>query len=302
MTTAGDDPGQATLDGMPRRLFAATPSRLATWVDCPRRYRFTYLDPRPKGPPWAHSSLGAAAHNALRDWWSAPLVERTRDAAARLVRDRWLADGFRDEAQSRRWRETAASWVTEYVAGLDATDEPVGVERTVATTHGGLALSGRVDRIDLRPSDDGGDELVVVDYKTGRSATTIEDARSSAALAIYVACARRTLRRRSRRVELHHLPTGTVSAYEHSEESLQRHLARADDIGAEASAAHTQWRTQLAEQAPAAAAGEADALEAIDAVFPPRPSPRCAWCDFRSACPEGTAVSDGLEPWAALAE
>lgn len=300
VTSAVDDGGQTTLDGMPQRLFSATPSRLATWVDCPRRYRFTYLDPRPKGPPWAHNSIGVAAHNALRDWWSAPLVERTPDVAARLVRDRWLTDGFRDEEQSLRWRETAASWVEDYTAGVDATEEPIGVERTVSTVHGGLALSGRVDRIDLRPSEDGGEELVIVDYKTGRSATTVEDARSSQALAVYVAGARRTLHRRCRRVELHHLPTGTVDAYEHSEESLQRHLLRADDIGAEAAAAHVQWRDRLSDLAPAASAGEVGAVDAIDEVFPPRPVPGCAWCDFRAVCPEGAAVSERLQPWAAL--
>ena len=38
-----------------------------TFLDCPRRYRFQYLDrPTPaKGPPWAHNSLGASVHSAL---------------------------------------------------------------------------------------------------------------------------------------------------------------------------------------------------------------------------------------------
>ena len=64
-------PEQLGLAGMPRRLFACTPSRLTSWVDCPRRYRLTYLDrPRPPaGPPWAHNSYGAGLHNALAGWW-----------------------------------------------------------------------------------------------------------------------------------------------------------------------------------------------------------------------------------------
>ncbi|MDA8323370.1 MAG: PD-(D/E)XK nuclease family protein, partial [Actinomycetota bacterium] len=47
---------------MPARLYSCTPTRLRTWLDCPRRYRMTYLDrPAPrKGPPWAHNSLGAS--------------------------------------------------------------------------------------------------------------------------------------------------------------------------------------------------------------------------------------------------
>ena len=34
----------------------------------------TYLDrpPPPKGPPWAHNSLGASVHNALAGWWRLP--------------------------------------------------------------------------------------------------------------------------------------------------------------------------------------------------------------------------------------
>src|SRR3712207_7167102 len=61
-------------------------------------------------------------------------------------------------------------------------------------------------------SDQRGDELVVVDYKTGRSVSTDDEARGSPALAAYVLGVRRTLRRPCRRVELHHLPSGTVAA------------------------------------------------------------------------------------------
>ena len=301
MTEPGaSDGGEPTPDGGPRRLFSATPTRLTTWVDCPWRYRFTYLDRRPKGAPWAHSSVGAAAHNALRDWWSEPLQRRTPAAAADLVRADWLADGFRDEHQSQQWQARTAAAVQAYAAGLDPADEPVGVERTVADKTDRLALSGRVDRIDLRPSADGGTELVVVDYKTGRRPSTVDDARSSLALAVYVAAARRTLRQRCRRVELHHLPSGEVAAYEHSEQSLARHLARADDIGGEAARAGQQWRDSLADRADDAAAGDADAIDAVDAVFPARPASSCAWCDFRAACPEGEQASDALQPWAGL--
>ena len=65
------DGEQPVLAGMPRRLYPCTPTRLNTWLDCPRRYRMTYLDrPAPaKGPPWAHNSFGASVHNALAGWW-----------------------------------------------------------------------------------------------------------------------------------------------------------------------------------------------------------------------------------------
>src|ERR1700754_4717087 len=190
---------------MPRRLYACTPSRLNSWLDCPRRYRMTYLDrPAPqKGPPWAHNSLGASVHNALAAWWRLPRHERTAEMAGTLLLRGWLTEGFRDAEQSRRWREVAREMVERYVADLDPDEEPLGVERTVATRTDRIAMSGRIDRLDAR-----GAELVVVDYKTGRHVLTADDARGSLALAIYAVASSRVLRRPCHRVELHHLPSG----------------------------------------------------------------------------------------------
>src|SRR5690606_17886069 len=150
---------QLGLEGMPRRLLRATPTRLTTWLDCPRRYRFSYLDrPMPaKGPPWAHNSLGAAVHTAIASWWRLPAPRRTPEAAGDLLERGWLRDGFRDEEQSERWRARARAMVEDYVAALDPTEEPVGVERVVALRTSVLALSGRADRIDQRVPPSGWD-------------------------------------------------------------------------------------------------------------------------------------------------
>src|SRR5690349_15018235 len=128
---------------MPRRLYMCTPSRLNSWIDCPRRYRMTYLDrPQPaKGAPWAHNSMGAAVHNALAGWWRLPVHERTVGAAGTLLTRGWLTEGFRDTAQSDEWRERAKRMVEDYTAGLDPELEPAGVERTVATKTAVIAVS-----------------------------------------------------------------------------------------------------------------------------------------------------------------
>jgi RecB family exonuclease len=279
---------------MPQPLFACTPSRLAAF-DCPRRYRFTYLDkPKPpSGPPWAHNTLGAAVHTALARWWSLPRAKRTPDEGERLTDRAWSHDGFKDDAQSQRYRDVAARWVRDYLAEhVDPDDEPLGVERTVAAPTRRLALSGRVDRIDLRrPGGTAGSagvaaggELVVVDYKTGRSGVSVDDARGSLALALYVIGTRRVLRRPCRRVELHHLPSGEIASFEHTDESLARHVARAeataDDI--------------------VAATDTVQSGADPDDVFPAAPGPVCSWCDFRAHCAEGQAASRPVNPWAAL--
>jgi RecB family exonuclease len=283
-------PDQQALPGMPQRLYACTPSRLAAWVDCPRRYRFSYLDrpPPPKGPPWAHNSLGAAVHAALAAWWRLPVEERSVPRAGRLLESGWLTDGFRDEAQSVAWREQSRAWVESYVARLDPADEPLGVERTVATRTDVLAVSGRLDRLDSRPGPQG-EELVVVDYKTGRHLPSPEDARGSMALAVYATAAARVLRRPCRRVELHHLPTGRSVAHEHTDESVARHLRRAASIAAEASRADAAFR------------GGLDGAS-VDEMFPPRPGPRCGWCDFSRHCVDGRAAASVRAPWEGLGE
>jgi putative RecB family exonuclease len=273
--------GQAELPGMPVRLYACTPTRLNTWLDCPRRYRFAYLDRPmpPKGPPWAHNSVGAAVHSALADWWNLPLGRRTPDIAETLVRRRWLTEGFRDDEQAARAADRAVNWVGDYLAGIDPHDEPVGVERTVSAPTARLVLSGRVDRIDERSG-----QAVIVDYKTGRYVPTDDDARSSLALAVYAVAAQRTLRRPSGRVELHHLPSQTVAVAEHSPQALERKVSQAESIAADSSRADAAFK----------------AGDSSDAVFPAQPSSSCSWCDWRRHCPEGQAAAPELEPWSSV--
>jgi RecB family exonuclease len=283
----------------------------------------SYLDrpAPPKGPPWAHNSLGASVHNALAGWWRLPLPRRTVQAAGALVTQGWIGEGYAGDAQSARYRNWARSLVEAYVSELDPADEPVGVERTVATRTDKIAVSGRIDRLDARPraasaeetgaeeagaeesgvegaSGEGasaqgagaeGTELVVVDYKTGRRLLSVDDARSSLALALYALAASRVLRRDCRRVELHHLPSGQVLAWEHTAESLRRHLGRAEDVAAECADADERMRASLPR-------------EKYDEVFPPRTGPACGWCDYLRNCPAGQAAAAPHRPWDALAE
>lgn len=284
--------GELALEGLPTRLFACTPTRLTTWLNCPRRYRFTYLDrPQPpKGLPWAHNSLGSAVHLALAGWHRLVPSARSEEAAGWLLDQAWMHEGFRNDEQSAHWRDRARDMVTRYVRTLDPDDEPPGIERTVATRTDVLAVSGRIDRLDRR-SIDGTEQLVVVDYKSGRRLLTAYDARSSLALALYALAVTRTFRRPCLRVELHHLPTGDVLGHDHTPETLQRHLERAESVGAEAAAAEAAYK---------AAPEGVEASDAPVARFPAQVTSSCQWCDFLRVCPEGSAAHTPAEPWAAL--
>jgi putative RecB family exonuclease len=268
------------LGELPDRLFTCTPSKLTSYLDCPRRYRYAYVDrpAPPKGPPWAHNSLGASVHTALKNWYGLEPARRSSAALAPLLRATWVGEGYRDADQQREVFTRALAWLESYVATLDPADEPVGVERVVAAKTPVLALSGRADRIDRR-----GEELVIVDYKTGRSMSRPDDARGSLALALYAYAATRQFRRRCTRVELHHLPTGTVAAHEHTEESLQRQVNRAEGTAKDIIAAEKQV---------------AQGRDPDDA-YPTQPGALCSWCDYRKICPAG-AAAPVREPWTAV--
>jgi RecB family exonuclease len=242
----------------------------------------TYLDrpTPPRGGAWAHNTLGAVVHNALKALFDLPADRRTPDQAVALLNRQWKSEGFRDVDQAAEYRARAGGWVHDYVASLDVDFEPLGVERWVSSPTERIVAEGRVDRIDYR---DG--ELVIVDYKTGRHVLTSDDARGSQALALYALAARRTLRKPCRRVELHHLPSGTVAVWEHTEESLARHVRRAEEAADEIDLATETLK----------AGGDQEVL------FPPVTGRQCQWCDFRRSCPEGQAAAPEIEPWSLLA-
>jgi putative RecB family exonuclease len=263
------------------RLYSVSPSKLLAWLDCPRRYRMQYLDrPKPAArPPRAHTSVGVATHHALRDFWDLTPAERTPAAVEQLVDRSWIDVGFRDPAQSTQWRIRTTRRVTAYLRGVDRDRQPLGVERTVSLRTEGLAVSGRLDRLDDR---DG--ELVVVDYKTGRARLTDDDARTSLPMALYAVAVAGMFRRPCERVELHHLATGETLAHVHTPQSLQRKVAEAASIASDLRRADADF-AELGARSP---------------LFEARVSPICPWCDFRAHCPQGQRAGPEKSDWAGL--
>jgi len=272
---------QTTFAGMPTPLYSGSPSRLLAYLDCPRRYRMQYLDrPRPQARPQrAHTSVGIATHNVLRDFWDLPASQRTPAGVAELVRTSWIDVGFRDPEQSAAWRLRVRDAVTDYLRSSDRDNQPVGIERSVSLKTDEVAITGRIDRLDDR---DG--ELVVVDYKTGRQVPTDDDARTSLPLALYAVASSRMFRRPCHRVELHHVPSGTVAVHEHTDDSLARKVAEAESIASDlrrADADHKQVGVESTR-------------------FEPRTSAICSWCDYRAHCPEGQQMGPEKADWAGL--
>ncbi|MBC3190217.1 PD-(D/E)XK nuclease family protein [Pseudonocardia sp. C8] len=260
-------------------LHRVTPARLDTWHACPRRYRMLHVDrPAPaRGGAFAHTTLGAVVHLALRSLARLPAHRRTPAEAAALVGRHWSDEGFADRAQAARYRDRAGDWLAAAAEGPAGRAEPVAVERWVSAPAGGLLVEGRIDRLD----DDGAGGLTVVDFKTGRRVPSAADARDSRQLALYAVAAGHVFRRPCRRVELHHVPSGTVAGWEHDDASLDAHVASAEAAVAAAAGATAEL------------AGGADPGSA----FPVRTGAHCGTCPVRRHCPEGRAAVPEPRPW-----
>src|SRR5688500_4121364 len=102
---------------MPEKLFVCTPSKLGAYADCPRRYRYSYVDrpTPPKGPPWAHNSLGASVHTARKNWDALPVDRRHPETLPTLLKATWVREGYRDEGQERLAYRKALDWLESYV-------------------------------------------------------------------------------------------------------------------------------------------------------------------------------------------
>ena len=197
-----------------------------------------------------------------------------------LLNKNWITAGYRDEDMSEQIKSVAHVWLEQYLLN-EGELAPIGVERSVEYPRHQYTLTGRIDRIDRRIID-GQEQLVIVDYKTGKGVPTDAEARGSLALAFYAVAAWRLLRTPCFRVELHHLPSGTRAVATHTEVSLARQGARLDSVASEILEARAEYQA-----APARA----------DELFEPQPSAICRWCDFRDFCPEGQLQGEAVAPW-----
>jgi len=278
-----------------------SPSKAASWVDCPRRYFLTYVERRRSGQTWAHFAFGNSVHAALREWFELPFDQRPSQDVDALVRQVWIDSGFRDREQSDEWRARAAHMVATYVRQLDPTFQPFSTERTLAFKAERFIMQGRIDRIDLTQG-----RASVVDYKTGKSIPSPDDVRGSQALAMYALMLQRALGHACFDVSLHHLPSGNQVTWTHTDESLKRHLDRVSQIAQDITIAQDTYESNI----PGSNSPDANSPDAedssqerdrmLDELFPARPSALCGFCDFWSECAVGQSFTRRKEPWEGL--
>jgi putative RecB family exonuclease len=251
--------------GMPSYL---SPSSASMYQQCPRRWRFRYVDRLPD-PPGEAALTGTFAHRVLELLFQEPAGERTLDRARRLAREVWPETEDHpsyqalqlDEAGARhfRWR----GWLA--IEGLWAVEDPALVqvkatERMVETQVGDVPFRGVVDRLDYR--DDG--RLVITDYKSGRAPTArFADSRLAQVL-LYSAAVEASDGIRPAMARLVYLGQRVIDV-----------VATDDVIRPVVDQLHATWTAINTDR-------ETD-------EYSPKPGPLCAWCPYAARCDEGRA-------------
>ncbi len=166
---------------------SVSPSKITTYLACPVKFRYTYLDPRAR---WllrskSYYSFGTTLHRVLQRFHDSgdTGVETTSEVLA-AYEESWIDAGYNSAEEMAEAFGEGRQILERYVG--DALSQPTGaktlfVERQFRFDFGDFVLIGRVDRVD--EYEDG--TLEVVDYKSGRQSVTDEDVAADIAMNCY---------------------------------------------------------------------------------------------------------------------
>ena len=248
----------------PRHL---SPSSAAAFEQCPRRWRFKYID-REREPSGEAALVGSFAHRVLEFLCGLPSLHRTPDQAKALAKELWPDFAIEpdfvslelddDAARAFRWH----AWLA--IMGLWDLEDParvevVSTEQKVAVELGQVPFVGVIDRVDRCA-----DRLVVSDYKSGTLPGVRWRADKVRQVMLYAAALTRSTGEQPERARLLYLG--------------QRIL----DV------AVTDRRIEEAEGELAGTWNEVTEACTSD-TFEPNPGVLCGWCPFVERCPEGRA-------------
>lgn len=263
-------------------------SSVRTYLECPLRWKFLYVDDL-KEAPRGYFSFGRTVHTVLEellkplvvpsgrrvgsgatqhtldDWRPGDRGEAgrlpSRSEMLALYESSWVRDGYGSTDEEKRYKQLGEELLLAYHDDLvRAPPAPVSVEEHLEAKWNGVAVHGYIDRIDRTPT--GG--LEILDYKTSRELTQA-DAVESDQLSLYQVLVEQNYPEPVERLTLYHLRSRTPRSVPRREpavlEGVHERFTRAGDgIRSES--------------------------------FQPTPGRQCSRCEFKSLCPEFRLVPE----------
>jgi putative RecB family exonuclease len=199
---------------------------VSSFKDCALAFRLSNIDKVPEPPsPWA--TKGTLVHRALQLlFWdeepgsrtlAAALGKLERAKAEMAVDPEYTGLGLTDE-EADVFHAEAEVLVRKYFELEDPNEVRVlGVELKLEARLGSLLLRGIIDRLEL----DADGELVITDYKTGRSPGANFELPRMAGVHFYAFLCEQVLGRRPARIQLLHLAEPVAISLVPSEQSIR---------------------------------------------------------------------------------
>jgi RecB family exonuclease len=200
-----------------------SPSKITTYLACPLKYRWTYVDARGR---WylkskSYYSFGTTLHRVLERFHDEgdEGVATTSEVLA-AYEESWIDAGYHSaEEMAEAYGEGREILERHVEATLARPPEAktLFVERMLRKDMGAFSLIGRLDRVDEYP--DG--TLEIVDYKSGRQAVTEEEVACDIAMSTYQLLLRDQFPDRPIRARIVALRTGDSAVWSLNREELE---------------------------------------------------------------------------------
>ncbi len=181
-------PGPDT--GLSPAGLALSPSQADSYLECPRRYAFErWLAIGAEGSVYA--TLGSLIHGVVEEVEGQALAageaHGTLATALAALERQWDPTPFGGGAWAEAWRRRAHEILRHLYEQWPGRGRVAAVERPLALEVAGVRWRGRADRIEVRPGDP--PRVHVVDYKTARTAVSVDEAACSVQLGFYLLAA-----------------------------------------------------------------------------------------------------------------
>jgi RecB family exonuclease len=240
-----------------------SPSKITTFLACPAKYRYQYLDSR--GRPFmkakSYFSFGSSLHRALERFHdSNDTGVTTTEELLTAYEESWIDAGYQSAEEMAEafgegyeiLEQHAQEWVRR-----KTTAKTLFTERQFSLELEAFRLIGRIDRLDEH--EDG--RLEIVDYKSGRSKVEEGDVKNDIAMSIYQLLIRRKYPDRPVFATIYALRTGAQASAELNDAEIDQLQADIQKLGEEI-------------------------LSYTDSYWELRPSPKkiCNGCDFLKLC------------------
>ena len=261
-------------------------SSYRTYLECPLRWKFLYVDRRPETPR-GYFTFGRVVHSVLEELLRplvSPAARRAGESESQRTLDEWQArargasgpgmtrremlalydrlwssDGYVSPDEEGRYHALGQDLLGRYYDRLvEEAPHPVAVEQHLEARWDGIPIHGYIDRIDRSP--EGG--LEILDYKTSRDLSP-EDAQESEQLSIYQVLVERNYSEPVAGLTLYHLRSLTPLRVPPRDATSLTGLY--DRLGTVSDGIRAQ-------------------------AYEPTPGRHCTRCDFRALCPEFRVV------------